>query len=107
MEVHKFFGYGFLEAVYQEALRIELQRKKIPFENEKRLKIHYKGLLLHKEYVADLVCYNKIIAECKAVNDLSSVHTAQMLNYLKITGYRLGIIVNFGQPSLQYKRIIL
>ena len=107
MEVHKILGCGFLEAVYQEALAIEFTRKNIPFEQKKRLNIEYKGLLLVKEYEADFICYNKIIVEIKANSKLLSEHLSQTLNYLKITNFRLGILVNFGAISLQYKRVVL
>ena len=107
MEVHNNLGCGFLEAVYQEALEIEFERRKIPFVREESLKIQYKGIELKKEYVADFICYNKIIIETKAATELKSEHIAQTLNYLKITGYKLGILVNFGTTSLKYKRIVL
>jgi len=107
MEVHNNLGCGFLEAVYQEALEIEFERRKIPFVKEKPLKIYYKGIELKKEYVADFICYNKIIIETKAATELKSDHIAQTLNYLKITGYKLGLLVNFGTTSLKYKRIVL
>ena len=107
MEVHNNLGCGFLEAVYQEALEIEFEQRKIPFEREKSLKIMYKGIVLKKEYVADFICYNKIIIETKAATELKSDHIAQTLNYLKITGYKLGLLVNFGATSLKYKRIVL
>lgn len=106
MEVHRTLGCGFLEAVYQEALEIEFQNQKIPFCREKMLEIQYKGSPLQKKYVADFVCFEKIIVELKALNTLSSEHYAQVLNYLKATGYRLGLLINFGAKSLEYKRII-
>jgi GxxExxY protein len=107
MEVHNKLGCGFLEAVYQEALAIEFERRKIPFVREKLLKILYKGIVLKKEYVADFICFDKIIIETKAATELKSDHIAQTLNYLKITGYKLGLLVNFGTTSLKYKRIVL
>lgn len=107
MEVHKNLGCGFLEAVYQEALAIELNRREIPFEQEKRLKINYKNTILQKEYIADFICYNKIIIEVKALNKLLPEHLAQTMNYLKVTNYKLGLLVNFGTTSLQYKRVLL
>ncbi len=107
MEVHKQLGCGFLEAVYQEALAEEYEIREIPFEQEKRLQIEYKGKILKKEYVADFVCYDKIIIEVKALSKLASEHLAQTLNYLKITDFDLGILVNFGKSSLEYKRVII
>lgn len=106
MEVHNELGPGLLEAVYQEALAIEFINKRIPFEKEKELIISYKGQVLNKKYYADFLCYNKIIVELKAVTELNDVHFAQTLNYLKITNLRLGLLVNFGEESLEYKRII-
>ncbi len=107
MEVHKYLGCGFLEAVYQEALAIEFDRREIPFVQEERLEVEYKGQILKKEYVADFVCFDKIIGEVKALSELNSVHFAQTLNYLKITGCKLGLIVNFGKTSLEHKRVLL
>jgi GxxExxY protein len=107
IEVHKQLGNGFLEAVYQEALQIELRQRGIPFEAQKRLPIKYKETLLSKEYIADLVCYGKIIVELKALERLSGHDDAQMLNYLKATGLRLGLLVNFGSSGrLEWRRLI-
>jgi GxxExxY protein len=106
MEVHKELGPGFLELVYHEALALELDLKHIPHVQEKELKITYKGVHLQKHYFADFVCYDDIILEIKAVNELSSVHVSQILNYLKATNMKLGILVNFGGKSLEYKRIV-
>ncbi len=106
MEVHRTLGCGFLEAVYQEALEIEFQKQGIPCHREKVLEIQYKGIPLQKTYIADFVCYDKIIVELKALSSLSEEHYAQVLNYLKATGYRLGLLINFGAKSLEYKRII-
>ena len=107
MEVHKTLGCGFLEAVYQEALAIEFEKRKIPYEQEKILRIYYKKQLLKKTYNADFVCYDKIIVEAKAISQLHPDNMAQSLNYLKATGFKLALLVNFGAPSLQYKRIVL
>jgi len=107
MEVHKELGSGFLEAVYQEALALEFSTENIPFEREKELEIRYKGMVLSKRYYADFICYDKIVLELKALDGLRPEHTAQVLNYLKATGYKLGILINFGTPSLEYRRIVL
>jgi len=107
MEVHKTLGCGFLEAVYQEALAIELAKQNIPFEQQKRIQIEYKDITLRKEYFADFICYGKIIIELKALPDLCGEHEAQVINYLKATGNKLGVLVNFGRSSLQYKRLVL
>jgi GxxExxY protein len=106
MEVHQNLGAGFLEAVYQEALGIEFEERDIPFEQEKDLRINYKGHSLKKRYFADFVCYDSIILELKAVNAICKEHEAQLLNYLKTTGYRLGMIINFGETSLKFKRMV-
>jgi len=106
MEVHKTLGYGFLEPVYQEALSIEFQKQNIPFEKEKILSIVYKDVELEKKYIADFVCYDKIIVETKALSNLTDDHLGQVLNYLKATQFKLGLLVNFGQPILEYKRIV-
>ncbi len=107
IEVHKELGSGFLEGVYQEALALEFSRQNIPFEREKELKIKYKGVNLTKKYIADFICYQKILLELKALSNLSSEHEAQVLNYLKATNLRLGLLINFGCESLEYKRIVL
>ena len=106
IEVHKTLGCGFLELVYQEALEIEFKNQSIPFEREKELKIYFKGIELRKRYNADFICYEKIIVEVKALSQLVSDHEAQLLNYLKATGYKLGLLVNFGEKSLKYKRMV-
>lgn len=107
MEVHKELGKGFLESVYQEALELEFSSYKVPYEREASVPIIYKNLRLSKYFVADFICYNKIILELKAVSELSPEHTSQVFNYLKATGFKLGILINFGSISLQYKRIVL
>jgi GxxExxY protein len=106
MEVHKELGPGFLEAVYQEALEIEFQKQGIPYEREKLLTIYYKDMKLKKRYSADFVCYEKIIVELKALSDLTSKDEAQVLNYLKTTKLKLGLLINLGSKSLQYKRLV-
>ncbi|RME00421.1 MAG: GxxExxY protein [Bacteroidetes bacterium] len=85
---------------------IEFLKQGMPYYHEKVLEIQYKGIPLQKTYIADFVCYDKIIVELKALNSLSSEHIAQVLNYLKATGYRLRLLINFGARSLEYKRII-
>ena len=105
-EVHAVLGCGFLEGVYQEALAIEFEKRIIPFEKEKNLEIRYKDHIINKKYVADFICYQKIILETKALNLLNSEHEAQVLNYLKATGLKLGILINFGEKSLKFKRLV-
>ncbi|SMO35622.1 GxxExxY protein [Saccharicrinis carchari] len=106
MKVHSTLGCGFLEQVYQEALQIELKKQNIPFNREAPLTIIYDGIKLNNQYFADFTCYDKIIVELKAVKELDNIHEAQVFNYLKATGYRLGLLINFGETSLEYKRII-
>jgi len=106
LEVHKELGNGFLEAVYQEALEIEFINQGIPFEREKPLSINFKGHILKKKYTPDFVCYGKIIVELKALTELRTEDISQVLNYLKVSEYKLGLLVNFGESSLNYERFV-
>ncbi len=107
-KVYNALGHGFLEAVYQEALEIEFQRQGIPYEREKELKIQYDGVELKQTYKADFVCFGKIIVELKAVNALDDAHRSQVYNYLHATGYKLGLLLNFGNSDeLEKERIVL
>jgi len=94
--VNRKLGVGFLEAVYQEALEIELRRKNIPFVSQQQLEILYDGIPLVNKYTADIVCYEKIIIELKAVSKISDQHKAQLMNYMTATGFKLGLLVNFN-----------
>ena len=106
-EVYNAMGCGFLEAVYQECLGIEFSKQTIPFKAQTPLVLSYKGQVLEQKYVPDFTCFEKVIVEIKALKELSDEHRAQVHNYLKATGYRLGLLVNFGQHSkLQYERIV-
>jgi GxxExxY protein len=105
IEVHRTLGPGFLEAVYQEALELECQRRSLPFEAQRRLVLFYKGQRLQKEYVADLICFGEIIVELKALDRLTGKEEAQILNYLKATGLQVGLLINFGSVGkLEWKR---
>ncbi len=105
MEVYNTLGPGFFEAVYQEALEIELADRGIPFESQKELRIFYKGRCLEKFYIADFVGHGQIIVEIKALNELTSHEEAQVLNYLKATGLEVGLLINFGAAEkLEWKR---
>ena len=106
MEVHRVLGPGLLEAVYHEALSIELTNGKIPYSQEVELHINYKGEVLAKKYKADFICFDEVIVELKAVKELDDIHTAQLINYLKITEKKVGLLVNFGSESLEFKRLI-
>jgi GxxExxY protein len=106
MEVHKQLGCGFLEAVYQEALEIELKLRGIPFQRQVKLPISYKGRVLESTYRVDLIGFEEIIIELKAQAQLTIVDEAQVINYLKATGFEIGLLLNFGSRSLQYRRLI-
>ena len=103
--VHNELGCGFLEKVYQEALAIQMTEMNIPFEREKHLKIFYHGKCLQCDYIADFVVDDKVILELKAVTEMDNVFKAQTINYLKITGYKVGFLMNFGQEEFQFKRL--
>ena len=107
-EVYKEKSNGFTEPIYQECLALEFGLQKIPFLPQASLAIAYKGHPLKHRFVPDFVCYEKIIVEIKAVSQLTDEHRAQVLNYLKATGFKLGFLVNFGHyPKLEYERIVL
>ncbi|HEY0966566.1 MAG TPA: GxxExxY protein [Opitutaceae bacterium] len=107
-EVYKEKGCGFLEAVFQECLELELSAQGIPFQAHPQLKLSYKGQTLKQTYAPDFICYGKIILEIKAVSVLVDEHRAQVHNYLRATGHRLGLLVNFGHfPKIELERIAL
>ena len=107
MNVYNALGHGFLEAVYQEALELEFIKQGIPYEREKELKIFYEGKELRQTYKADFVCYGDIIVELKAVAHLDDSHRSQVFNYLKATGFKLGLLYNFGHYNgLEWERKI-
>jgi GxxExxY protein len=95
-----------LEAVYQDALAVEFQVRGIGFEREKLPRVHYKGRVLASYYKADFVCFGSVLVECKALSQIGGVEDAQVINYLRITGLERALLLNFGAPSLQYKRLI-
>ena len=105
MEVHRVLGPGFLEAVYEAALALELEAQGIPFERQWRLVVQYKGQVIG-DYIADIVVEDKIILELKAVSALTEAHRAQALHYLSATGFRLALLLNFGETSLHFDRIV-
>ena len=108
MEVHRELGPGFLEAVYVEALAIEFELRSIPFQREVGMTVSYKGRELQASYRADFVCFDgKVIVEIKALAALSGAEESQTINYLKATGIKTGLLLNFGEKSLNYKRFVL
>jgi GxxExxY protein len=106
MEVHKHLGCGFLESVYQEALAIELGLREIPFTREVRLPVSYKGQVLVTSFCADFICFDSLVVELKALAQLSGSEEAQLINYLKATRYKVGLLLNFGTRSLQRRRLV-
>ena len=107
MEVYNQMGFGFLEAVYQECLEMEFADRRIPFKPQQQLDLRYKHRPLKAAYIPDFLCYDRIIVEIKGIRELTDVHRSQVLNYLKGTGLKLGLLVNFGHPTkLQYERFV-
>ena len=106
MEVHRHLGHGFHEPVYQDAFAIELAARGIPFQREHEVTIQYKQTPLSSKYKPDFICYGEIIVELKALSALTSVEQAQVINYLKATALELGLLVNFGAPKMEFKRIV-
>jgi hypothetical protein len=104
-EVYKVMGNGFLEAVYQECLEMEFHARCIPFQSQRGLVLHYKGSPLQQMHKPDFVCFDKIIVEIKGVSKIHADHQAQIVNYLAATGFKLGLLVNFGaHPQIQIER---
>ncbi len=106
LAVHGELGCGFLEAVYQQALALELGLRGVPADREREIPIHYRGQRLDCFYRADFVCYESIIVEVKAVREIGPIERAQVLNYLKATGFRRALLINFGAETLQFERIV-
>jgi GxxExxY protein len=107
-EVYREMGCGFLEAVYQECLEKELPKRGVPLRARPELRLQYKGETLLQTYLPDLICYDQIVVELKAVKELAPEHEAQILNYLKATGLKLGLLVNFGSyPKATIRRFVL
>ncbi|MEO8434589.1 MAG: GxxExxY protein [Pyrinomonadaceae bacterium] len=106
MEVHRQLGCGFLEPVYQQALAVEFELREIPFYKEERIPIHYKGRLIEHRYSPDFICFDSIVVELKALARLSGTEEAQVINYLKATGCEIGLLLNFGNRSLEHRRFV-
>ena len=106
MEVHKEMGCGFLEAVYNEVLNLEFRKQEIPYVSQPVVAILYKGTPLKKKYQPDFICFNEISVEIKALDQLSGTEESQLINYPKATGLNIGLLINFGSKSLEYKRFV-
>ncbi|HET8810411.1 MAG TPA: GxxExxY protein [Flavobacteriaceae bacterium] len=106
MKVHRTLGAGFLEAIYEEALEKEFKKQNIPFQRQVKLDVFYESEKLNKFYKADFICFNEIIIEIKSVQMLPAIFYSQLKNYLSATKKELGLLVNFGELSLNYKRIL-
>ena len=104
MEVHSILGQGFLEAVYQEALELEFEKREIPYLREPELPVLYKGRKLKAHYRPDFICYQGLIVELKALTRFSETDESQIINYLKASGYPVGLLLNFGARSLEFRR---
>jgi GxxExxY protein len=107
IDVHRELGHGFLEIVYKDALEILFGQNGIFFEREKEYLVYFRGILLRHKFFADFVVHDKIILEVKCVTALTDEHIAQTLNYLKVSGNKLGLLVNFGRGKLEYRRLVL
>ena len=107
MEVHRQLGCGFREPVYQDALGVELGQREIPFRREDTFEITYKGCTLETCYRPDFICFESIVVELKALARLGPIEESQIINYLKVTGYHTGLLLNFGTRSLEQRRFIL
>jgi GxxExxY protein len=106
MEVHRQLGAGFLESVYQEALAVELAERGIPFRREVELPVMYKGRALSAQFRADFICFDTVIVELKAIEAMGGAAEAQLVNYLKATNLPVGLLLNFGAKSLDYRRFV-
>jgi len=109
IEVHKTIGPGLLESIYEDCLSVELERRRIPFERQKGIDIEYKGVKLNSQYRLDLVVNNMVVVELKTVDELAPIHDAQLLTYLKLTGLKVGLLINFNVSVLRdgVKRLVL
>lgn len=107
IEVHRQLGCGFLESVYQEAFALELKHRGIPGNRELKFPVIYKGQPLSCQYRPDFICFESVIVELKALCQLSTVEESQLINYLKVTGYHTGLLLNFGRKSLEQRRFVL
>lgn len=107
MKVHSTLGCGFTEKVYQDALAIEFSKKGIPFQREVELHVIYNDVELPSTFIPDFICFDRIIVELKAVKELDNMHRSQAYNYAKVAGYRLSLLINFGESTLVYERMVV
>ena len=107
MNVHRYFGCGFMEKVYQDALEIELQAQGIPYQREESIFATYRGQQLPTQFIPDFICYNHIIVELKAVKELEDYQRAQAFNYAKVAGMKVALLINFGETSLYHERFVV
>ncbi len=104
MAVHRYFGCGFTEKVYQDAFELELKNQGIPYQREVQLHAVYHDISLSSVFIPDFICYNKIIVELKAVKEIEDMHRSQAINYAKVAGLPLAMLINFGESSLKFER---
>lgn len=107
MAVHRYFGCGFIEKVYQDALEQELIVLGIPYKREFPIHAEYRGVRLKTEFKPDFICYDKVIVELKATKEIDDVQRSQALNYAKVAGYEVALLINFGEPSLKFERFVV
>ena len=107
MEVHRQLGCGFVEPVYQGAMGVELANQSIPFHAQREFPIIYKGQTLDAYYKPDFICFDEVVVELKALGRLTSIEESQVINYLKVTGFNTGLLINFGSRSLEQRRFVL
>ena len=106
MDVHRELGCGFLEKVYRDPFALELANRGVPFERERTFRVRYKGRVMPSTYIVDFLCYGEIVVELKALSSLSPIDHAQAINYLRVSGLRRALLLNFGARSLQFRRIV-
>ncbi len=106
LEVHNTLGCGFLEKVYENALIIKFRKNGLEVKNQYPIKVHFESEIVG-DYIADIIVENKIILELKCIEQITNINRAQMINYLKATGFKLGMVINFAKPSLEFERIVL
>ena len=107
MAVHQYLGCGFTEKVYQDALEVEFKAQGVSYEREQPIQVIYRGVHLDSLFVPDFICYEDVIVELKAVKELEDLHRAQAINYRKVAGAKVALLINFGESSLRYERFVI